>query len=165
MRGQFGKDRFLHHGRVGRRRAGTETQAGCRNLALGRVLRGRCGFARLREWHPALDQEHVVGGLAERLAAHDHRRRGKALVSQFLTDRGLGVFGRPGGGHGHQIRVVRGVPVRGELVGPGLDLRLCEDAALVLGADELCDVLGGPEGAVGDTAIDLGKTIPVLVGR
>ena len=39
-----------------------------------------------------------------------------------------------------------------------------EDAALVLGADEFRNVLRVPDGAVSDTAVDLGETVPVLVG-
>ena len=161
MRGQFGKDRVLHRGGVGRRRV---------RLTLCRALRGRSSFARLRarRWSRAfgraLDQKHVVDGLAERLAAHDHCRRGKAQAAQFLPDGGLGVLRRPNGGRGHEIRIVRGVPVRSELVRPGLDVRMREDAALVLGADEFGDVLRVPDGAVSDTAVDLGETVPVLVG-
>ncbi len=48
---------------------------------------------------------------------------------------------------------------------PGLDLRRGEDAALVVGADELHDLPGGADGAVGDAAVDLGIAVAVLVGR
>ena len=113
----------------------------------------------------AVDQKHVVHRLALRLAAHDDGGRGETEVAQLAAHPGLGVGGGPRGGGGHQIRVVRGVPIRGELMRPGLDLGRGQDVALVFGADEFHDVAAGADGVVGDAAIDLGEAVAVLIGR
>ena len=74
-------------------------------------------------WGDPLDHEDVVGGLALGLAAHHH---GGGLDRQVAQ---LGLHRRPRSGRRAsaapergQIGVVRGVPVRGQLVGPAVHL-------------------------------------------
>src|SRR5580658_9285608 len=78
-----------------------------------------------------------------------------------MLDIGFRVLVRPHGASGNEIRIERGVPVRRELVGPGLHLR---------GGDETPDVLALQEIQRGrrhhswlDPAVDFAEAIAILV--